>query len=162
MSILTDGQINFGIPFEEGYEFPWDKFDGGINYWWIYEICGYKNPVELYDRDGEYLNGMAPSDKDFKLYYYSRKEFFKTHPLPIELINYCYIKYPMYMITVVKPAFNNSRGYPTEFDPKELIVYNNDKEKLIEFCETYCRPVDDSDYVFPEMNPKWYLSSYWG
>ena len=37
MGVSTDGQICFGIAFEECTEFPWDseEYDGDIDAWWL-------------------------------------------------------------------------------------------------------------------------------
>lgn len=36
MGMSTDGQLCFGICFEDGFEFPWDneEFDNSIERWW--------------------------------------------------------------------------------------------------------------------------------
>ena len=52
MGTSTDGRINYGILFEEDFQFPWDedeKYDGDIEQWWMYKVHGYKNPIELFD-----------------------------------------------------------------------------------------------------------------
>lgn len=39
MGISTDGEICYGIIFEDGYEFPWDiDHEGDPEMWWISEI----------------------------------------------------------------------------------------------------------------------------
>jgi len=164
MGVSTAGQINFGIPFEEGYEFPWDceEHDGDIDDWWLYKICGYKNPIELYNEKGEYFNGQKPTKEESDLYYDTKREFLKNHPLPVELVNYCSDKCPMYMIAIPKIGMNSSRGYPEEIDLQKLTVTKEDKSKLIEFCEKYCKPAEDSYCEFSKMEPKWYLSGYCG
>jgi len=164
MGVSTDGQISFGILFEEGYEFPWDceAHDGDVEDWWIYKVCGYKNPIELYDGKGEYINGREPSKEESDLYYDTKRKFFEAHPIPVELVNYCSGDYPMYMVALPNSCMSNSRGDPKEIDLQKLTVTEEDKAKLIEFCEKHCKPSEDSCCEFPEMKPKWYLSSYWG
>lgn len=48
-----------------------------------------------------------------------------------------------------------SRGFPEAFDPAALTVTPEQRQSLLDFCDTYgIEPTD------PE--PKWWLSSYWG
>ncbi len=139
MSTSTDGQICFGIPFEEGYSFPWnvENFDDDLEEWWIYKVHNYQDPVRLYDNNTKtgYVNDRKPTSKEFDLYFNSRRSFLKNHPLPIQLINYCSIE--------------------------DLKVSKEEINSLINFCETYLKSENDY-YKFPKMEPKWYLSSYWG
>jgi len=51
MGISTNGQLHFGIKFEDGFEFPWDFDDemksswrsDDIEHWWR-EVNGFINP----------------------------------------------------------------------------------------------------------------------
>lgn len=54
MSTSTDGQICFGVVFEEDYEFPWDD-ENNFEKWWQ-TVNGFKPSFEIYDDKGEYLN----------------------------------------------------------------------------------------------------------
>src|SRR5437868_783086 len=55
MSVSTDGQIGYGVIFEDGCEFPWG--DSDPEQWWRNE-CGFKSsfPVELVN----YCSGDYP------------------------------------------------------------------------------------------------------
>ncbi len=163
MGISTDGQICFGIPFAEDYIFPWDneKYGGDFEDWYLYEICGYKNPFELYDGKGDYVDGEKPSEDKISKYYDTRSNFCQAHPLPIEPVNYCSGDCPMYMVVILRTFKTNSRGSPCAFDPKELTITDEEKQDLVIFCEKYCRPAEDTYCEFPKMEPKWYLSSLW-
>jgi hypothetical protein len=159
MGVSTNGQICFGILFEEGFEFPWDTEDedpeGDLEEWWLYKICGYRNPIELYNKEGGYLNGVEPSKKDADLYYSSRRDYLQKHPVPVKLVNYCSGECPMYILAIRRTSIYNNRGYPKEFDPKELTVTKEESIELRVFCKKY---INFSAVYYP----KWYLSSYWG
>ncbi len=159
MGISTNGQINFGILFEEDFPFPWDKeeFQGDIDEWWIYEICGYKNPFELYDGKGEYLDGKKPSEEKSEEYYNLRSAFAMKHPLPITVVNCCSCDYHIDIIAIPNKGLNCLRGDPTPFNPQDLKVSSGSEQKLVSFCEKYC--IGDDYYNSPELIPKWYLSS---
>ena len=158
------GRITYGVLFEEGYEFPWgnDSYWEGIEDWWVYQICGYKNPIELYKENGEYINGERPSQEEFDLYYDTRTEFFVEHPLPIEVVDYCCEGCPVYMIVVPGVSMSSCDGDVEEIDLQKLTVTQAENDRLIEFCEKYCQPTEGSYYEFPVMDPKWHLSSYYG
>lgn len=163
MGTSTNGQICFGIPFEEDYEYPWDdeKYDGGFDDWWIYEICNYKNPFELYNEEG-YVGGKRPPEEKISEYFDTKNKFANKHPSPVGLVNYCSSDCDMYIVAIPKTCISNSRGYPEIFEPEKMVVSDKDRNELIIFCEKYCRPKDDESWEFPKMEPKWYLSSYWG
>lgn len=163
MGVSTDGQICFGIPFEEDYIFPWDneKYEGDFDEWYLYEICGYKNPFELYNDKGEYIDGKKPLKDKILEYHDTKSNFSKEYPSPIELVNYCSGDCPMYIIAIPRSFKSNSRGYPKVFDPKELTVTDEEKQNLIDFCEKYCKPTEDTCCEFPKVEPEWCLSSLW-
>lgn len=155
MGTSTDGQINYGILFEEYFQFPWDEeYDGNIEEWWMYKVHGYKNPFELFDEDGNYLNGVKSTPEQDEIYYGARRKFREDHPVPIELINVCSGDCPIYLLAVPSCSLSNSRGCPVEFKPDILKVSQEEHDKLIQFCK-------DHDIEFLG-GPKWYLSSYWG
>jgi hypothetical protein len=154
MGVSTDGQICFGIPFDDGYSFPWDNgdFSGDIEDWWRI-INGYKSPFELYDEDGEYIDGVEPTRKQTNEYYDAQNKWDREHPMPVSLVNYCSGDCPMWMLAVPESFKNNSRGCPEKFDPKDLTVSQEAIDKLLKFCKDY-----DIEY---EGEPAWYLTSLW-
>lgn len=154
MGVSTDGQICFGIAFEEGKEFPWssEEYDGDIECWWIYAIHKYQPPFEVYDSDGEYLGGIKPSDEKLDEYYQTKREFENAHPLPFRLVRHCMGDYPMYILAIPRTIKVASRGYPEEVKPDEMIVTQDEYDLLIEFCEIHGIEVE---------TPRWWLSSMW-
>lgn len=143
MGISTDGQICFGIKFEEEFEFPWDasEYDGDINYWWRMANGGPPNP---YDKEDELKSGMTPEevDKEWEYCYVWQKQ----NPCPIELVDYCGSNCPMYILTT--SFISCSRGFPKSFEPQELV---SSKKELIDFCEKWGIEIVDE--------PRWWLSS---
>lgn len=160
MGQSTDGQICYGIKFEEGFHFAWDDatWKGDIKDWWRY-VNEYKPPFELHD----YRTITEIQEQE---YYNIQGAWDDAHPIPIELVNYCHIDRPMYILAL-KETFKYycSRGYPVEFNPTELKTKNS--QKLLDFCEKYLKDeiekFNSCEYNEPvELTPKWYLSSYWG
>ena len=151
MGQSTDGQICYGIPFEEDFEFPWDAepHEGSFEDWWFQHINGYESWEDASKRG------------ESKGYFTHRKEFEKLHPCHIDTVNYYSGDYPMWILAVPSSCKSNSRGYPNEFVPEELKVTDKERQKLINFCQQYVLTVENAD-EFPEMDPKWYLTSYLG
>lgn len=154
MGVSTDGQICYGVKFEEGYEFPWDiDHDGDIEEWWL-AVKGFKPSVEVYDSDGEYINGIEPEESVINNYYQEKRDFVKANPRPVEEVNYCSGNCPMYILAIPSSCKSNSRGYPESFKPEELAVTDEEKSGLAAFIEEY--------ELEPESEPGWWLSSYYG
>lgn len=163
MGVSTNGQLCYGIPFPEGFEFPWGK--NSEEEWWR-EVNGYKPPFMLYGEDGDYLNGNKPPEALIDQYYKHQRDWEEANPLPIELVNYCSGDYPMYMIAVKGSMTNNSRGFAQAINPAELVVTDEQKQVLLDFIEKHMKEKIDehnedeyNDKV--TLEPQWYLSSYW-
>ena len=157
MTQSTDGQICFGLMFEEDTVFPWDDHErwGDIDDWWLSYVLKWLPTNELYDKDGEYLGGVKPPDETINKYYKEKHDFMEKAPkLPVQLVNYCSDKYPAYILAVPGTFKKASRGYPEEFHPTEFNVTTQESDALLEFCRKY-------DIEIPG-DPMWYLSSYWG
>jgi hypothetical protein len=153
MGLSTDGEISYGVPFEEGYEFPWGDKD--IDDWWIYDVLGFKHSFQIYTEDGEYLNGVRPLEADVRRYYDEKEAFAEKMPkLPVELVNYCSGDYPMYLLAIKGTQKTANRGYPTLLKPEDLTV---PEEKITAFKEFLTRYELKSD---SEIG--WYLTSYMG
>lgn len=156
MGVSTNGQICFGILFDEGYEFPWDagEFDGDIDEWWLKE-CGFNvsERDDFYDACGNPIPGTEEKKED---YYARRHAFEKDHPVPASLVNYCSLDAPMYILAVPSSDLIAYRGYPKEFDPQKLINLVG-IQALMDFQEFIKKYLGDG-----AGEPKFYLSSYWG
>lgn len=157
MGVNTTSTICYGIPFPEEFEFPWDneKYDGYFDSWWIYEILGYNNPFEIYDKSGNMLPNI--SDDDQKEYYNCKAEFMMDgenkptieHVMSGMDSQYNYIlAIPNSMIWTDGDIF---------FDPDKLIVTEKQKETLIDFCVNHLKFNDD--FAILDMEPGWILSS---
>lgn len=158
MSTSTDGQICYGIMFDEDYEFPWsadDYEDGDISDWWR-DVNGYVNPIESpFTDDGDYKPGYHQNDPRIDQYFAGQSAWDKLNPLPIELVNYQSGDYPAYIIAIPSTVKTANRGNPIVFSPGiELVVSGQDRQALIDFCTKYGLEIN--------APPSWYLSSYWG
>ena len=71
MGLSTDAHIAYGISFEDDYEFPWDneEYEGCTDSWWR-NVNGYKPTMEMWDKDGEYIEGVT---KEQESEYYREK-----------------------------------------------------------------------------------------
>lgn len=164
MAVSTNGQICYGVLFEEDYEFPWDaeEWDDDIESWWLFKVCGYANPFELYDKFGKYVGGKEPHQRRIDRYYSTRQTFEKEHPLPVSLVNYCSGEYPAYILAVPESYIVARRGYPEVLPGPEgysdclakLEVEIEKSKALLDFCAKY-------RLIF-ESGPAWWLSGYWG
>jgi hypothetical protein len=158
MGVSTDGQICFGVALEEESYLPWhgDEWEGDIEDWWLFEVCGYERPFELFDEVGNYINGVKPDEDKLDEYFALRSAFREKHPMPVELVNCCSGEYPMWIAAVPHSVLSASRGFPLVFNPSDLHsrITSQDVELLGKFCEDY---LELTDYTM-----QWYLSSYWG
>lgn len=153
MGTATDGQICYGIAFEEEFEFPWSEYDD-IEDWWVFTVLGFKHAVEIYNSEGECIDGARPAQALIEKYYSDIHVFKKAHPLPVKIVTYCSGDYPKYIIAVPGTCISCSRGEWVEFDPTKLVVIEEQKAALLQFC---------SDYgIEHEQEPQWLLTSYWG
>jgi len=154
MGTSTDGQLSFGIVFEEGFEFPWndEDFDGEIDDWWR-SVNGYTNPhPDPFTEGGAYKPEFNRDSTEVRTYFNHQFDWDKQNPFPIEVVNYCHIDYPMYLLAV--KHIECSRRYPREIDPAFLEVGAEDRMRLTRFL---------LDYGIETNNePKWWLTSYWG
>ena len=154
MGVSTNGQICYGILFEESYEFPWDsdEWDGDIETWWLYEVCGYQNPFELRDESGHYLDDARPLKERINEYYDTQQAFKEKCPvLPVVSVNCFSYAYPVYILAAPSSVMVARRGYPKEIGA--LTVAEADRELLIAFCNDYD--------IETNGEPKWWLSSLW-
>jgi hypothetical protein len=142
MSTSTNGELWYGVVFEEGYEFPWDAEpdDGDIqdfDDWW---------------RAGQGFDATKGYPTEGWLDY--QKQFDIEHPCPVVEVNYCSGEYPMYGLAVKGTLRTAYRGSPKLIEGLE--VSESEIQLLRDFLTKY------------NLSPKseepegWYLSSYWG
>lgn len=153
MGVSTNGQICFGVGFDDGFEFPWEEYDDGIHDWWR-EVQGFAPPVQIYDKYGEYLNGVEPSKEDESAYYDAKHKWEEENPLPVELVNARSMSYPLWILAVAGTVVTARRGYPEEIFPATMLVTDSRKEFLLDFCKKYGIDTNGAE-------PAWYLSSFW-
>jgi len=154
MGQSTDGQICFGVVFEEDAELPWEaeEYDG-IEDWWT-EVGGFKAEFDPYTDEGEFKQGVSHTDPRVDKYYNDRVEWRKRNPLPVELVNSCSTNCPMWIIAVRGTVQEANRGFPIKFDPAALTVDPKNLQAFIDFVGRF-------EIEFGG-DPAWYLSSYWG
>lgn len=163
MTVSTDGQICYGIRFEEGFVFPWSDEDengdptgwDGEEDWWLKGALGWKPTVQVYDEEGQYLPGFNDKSPETKAHFDEYYAFLKAHPFPVAVVNYCSGDYPMYILAVPSSCKSNGRGFPEVFDPADLTVTAEERQTLLDFCNKYGIDIGDEA-------PRWWLSSYWG
>lgn len=154
MGVSTNGQICYGILFDEGTEFPWTRDDNDIEHWWVYTVHGFKHSFEIYTEAGHYIGGQRPAQDVLDKYYGEKREFEKTMPkLPVELVNVCSCDYPQYILAALGTEKTAYRGRPVVFYPDELAAGEDERNTLLNFCHTHDIPF--------EGEPRWYLSSLW-
>jgi hypothetical protein len=157
MGVSTDGEISYGILFEDGFEFPWDddKYEGCIEEWWK-SVNGYENPhFNPYDEaTGNYKAGVSQSDPRIGVYHTHRLEWSEANRLPVTLVNCCSCDCPIYILALPSTTLKAWRGDPKAFDPSQFVVTSEQSQQLTDFCAKY--GIETSD------EPKWWLSSYWG
>lgn len=159
MSTSTDGQLSFGLIFDEGFEFPWCDEDGDgdeddfIRAWW-YKRNSYGDPtLKLYDSDGNCVEPESSRGEAVARLYSERREWEEAHPIPIQVVNYCSCDSPMLMLAT--RHFSASRGYPKELDLECLVSLDlePDRQILSAFLEEYG--------IESDHEPQWFLSSLW-
>lgn len=158
MGVSTDATISYGILLADEAELPWtnETYDYSIDDWWAYKVHGFKHSKELFNAEGNYINGVKPPEEDIEQYFKEKRDFLKDHPYPpLEVTNACSGDYPVYILTLAQPGLTVHRGYPQSFDPAALVVTDEQRNMLIEFCKTY-------EIETVDLEPKWWLSSYYG
>lgn len=153
VGISTDGQLSFGVMFEEGFEFPWDsdEFGGDVDEWWR-AVKGFRNPHPCpYGADGNYRPGIKSGSREVAEYHGYTVRWEADNPMPVQLVNYCSGSCPMYILAV--KHIRCWRGIPCEIDPAMLEVSEADRRKLSDFLAFYGIEAEE---------PRWWLTSYWG
>lgn len=152
MGVSTNGQLSYGVVFDEGYEFPWDvDWDGDADRWWR-SVNNFVNPYEYpYDDVGNIKPGMTEEQRD--KYWRAVFDWDKANPLPVEIVNYCSGDCAMYLLAVKGFHFSASRGYPEAIDIDDLTRIDDAHKVLTDFM---------ARWGISGGEPMWWLSSYWG
>ena len=156
MGVSTDGQICYGIAFEEGFEFPWtnEEDDGDYEDWWK-GVNSYTNSMfNPFDDVGEYKEGIEKDDPRIDEYFRHSREWLEQNPFPVEVVYHCSDECAMYILAVPETLIRCYRGDVVIFNPDSLKVSEEKREALLGFCRKYKIDADDS--------PKWLLTSWWG
>lgn len=156
MGTSTNGEISFGIKFEEDFEFPWDSpaWSGEIEEWWR-DVNGFSVEDSPFNSEGNYKPGFSEGDPRIGAYFDRQSDWDESHPLPVQLVNYQHIDCADYILAVPQSVITAYRGSPVELNIIELKTNEAAKNVLIKFCERF--GIDCGDET-----PKWWLSSYWG
>jgi hypothetical protein len=155
MSVSTNGQLSFGIAFEEGFEFPWDdeRFDGEIDKWWRC-VRGFTHTTEYpFNEFGDYKPGINSKSPIVDAYYREVHDWEKANPIPIEVVNYCSDSCPMYILAS-EHSFCR-RGYTANIDLTLLMQDEEEaRQRLLSFLEEFGIETD--------QEPAWLLTGFWG
>lgn len=147
MGVSTDAILCYGVPFPEGYEFPWQTIDSyDFEDWWLLKVCGLEPR-----KDGE----------DFSTDYDRYRAFREVNPCPVTLVHHCSDSCTMYIIAARGYYKKAWRGKPQAIDTDSLTLAKEHRHAVIDFCNTHCQPTNSYDEL-PEIDPKWYLCSWWG
>lgn len=142
MGVSTDAIIAFGISLPEDLPEAFKETVGeDLDFEsYIYGLSGIQRPSLSYE-----------NTQVWEAYWNSRREALAKFPL--ELITHCSGEYPMYILAARGTRIEARRGYPEEFNPKNLVV----AEDKVDALRTFCEQCD-----IPCQNPGWLLFSYWG
>jgi len=151
VSISSDGQICYGLSFDEDTEFPWGEQE--VDEWWR-EEHNFVPSTKIYDAEGQYIGGERPSKEVMEAYYAEQRAWDAAHPVPVERVLHCSYDYPMVILAVPGTFKNASRGYPEAIDQFALTITDAQREALLSFCREY-------EIEIPG-EPKWWLSSMYG
>jgi hypothetical protein len=148
----TNGQICYGIRFNEGFEFPWDMgpWRGDHEAWWR-DVNGYESLEYPWAKDGNYNPGFDADDPRITAYFVHRRAWDKGNPFPVELV-FCGDFNSSNTILAVGSSCVFADEDEESFNPVDLVVpYGG--IVLLNFCQTWNIESD---------HPKWWLSTYRG
>ena len=164
MTVATDAIICFGIAFEEDTEFPWDddKYDGDMDNWWL-EVRGWQPSKQIYNEEGNYIDGVEPPQEDIDRYHHERTRFLEMNPYPVELVRHCHHKEAMYILAVPGRTMSARRGYPKTFTKHDIFVSSGEELNLLSFCQEFGLEYDEAPITVESIGlASWHLASYWG
>jgi len=152
MSTSTDGEVSFGIKFDEGFEFPWDEesddgecshsFDGDIDEWWR-AMNGFDRGDYPFDERGNYKPGIKSGDPCVMQYYSRQNAWDAANPVPVKLVNYQHCDCPAYIIAIPQSVVTANRGSPVELNADTFKGGDAAKVVLIDFCKRFGIEMND-------------------
>lgn len=167
MGVSTDAQLYYGLQLPEDYHLPWDndEYENDEGKWWI-GISDHQDvheeiwtPVEIVeDRAG--IRRVRTSlqcnlsEEELKENWAERRQWFKDHPMPFDIIRHCSDGYTMCALAIPSTVIVSPRGHPKKLDglPKYTTQEYDD---FMDFCYKYIPDLET-------YNPAWWLSSWWG
>jgi hypothetical protein len=109
----------------------------------------------LYDEEGEYLNGVKPTDKQLNDNYKYLRKFKEEHPLPVDRIYYGSGDDSICILIVTETDKRADWDEPVELDPDTIFSV---KKENLDLFKKFCK-----DYLgIDNAQPKWLLSAYFG
>lgn len=142
--------IFYGIIFEENFVFPWtEKYKADVEEWWVREVCQFKPSNEIYDAEGNFIHGVQPSQKVIDAYYAELHAVKKSHPRPVEVLNFGDDYHSLQAIVIPGLTVTSSWGYPTPLDVNVLQETQEMADCIRDFC--------DSFGIEMHVGPKWML-----
>jgi hypothetical protein len=153
MGQSTDARLHYGVSFEDGAEFPWDKdHEGDFEDWWRDET-GYKPLHKMWSDDG--MTQLIPDEDPRKDAYYKHMfQWPKDHPAPVDIVTHCSGEYPMYLAVVPGTQICADRGEVIAVNPSDLTVRPEEEAALLAFLAKY-------NLEPQEGGPAWLLTSLW-
>lgn len=152
MGVSTNGQICYGVLFEDGYAMPWDESRHTESEWYYRLFPDYPTADELYTEEGNLKEGVTQEELITRLT--QRRAYRdKKEDLPFEAVNVCSCDYPMYILAVPGTTKSAARGYLEVLDFNDLQPDPVALDKFLSFMSEH----------FPDIDVKleWYLSSLW-
>jgi len=162
MSQTASATISYGFWFKYAYDLPWMADGLGNDYgdyekWWKDQLS-YESPFELFNEDGNWINGEGPAQERIDDYYTHRREWEKAHPMPFEVVRTGDYSGECNVIIAVPEAGMGADWNGAEsFNPQDLFAL--DEEAVVElqtFYEAYLKDLPDHDSTM-----RWYLSARW-
>lgn len=132
MGCNLNGQIHFGVAFEEYFEFPWG-YD--IDEWWA-KIHNYVPLHQPYTPQGGYAEGWSRDDPRIKEYYQHQRDWFKANPLPV-VLEYCGTGDCSSTIIALPNKGLSVDWEATSFDPASLVVTDEEIQSIKGFLAKY-------------------------
>jgi hypothetical protein len=150
MGVLIDGQLSYGIAFDEGFEFPWSEFEN-IAEWW--KLVRGLSIESIYDDQGDFKPGLSFGSDEVARYYQELRAWEEANPLPVEVVTHFSRDYPMHILAALSESAR--RGYPTAIDTEFITNTAEARQRLLAFLAEF-------DIDCGGREPEWLLTCYVG